>query len=46
MGREGKPANPKMAARAFAVIEAFQYNYFDTKKAGLCLSCFTVAGSR
>lgn len=29
-----------MAAAAIGVMECFQFNYFDTKKAGLILSCF------
>lgn len=30
----------KMAGRAVQILEEFQYNYFDTKKAGLIMSCY------
>lgn len=34
----------KGAARAVGIMEEFQDNYFDTKKAGLIMSCYRAAG--
>jgi DNA polymerase III subunit gamma/tau len=33
------------SAKAANVIQAFQYNYFDSKRAGFVLSCFTAVNS-
>lgn len=37
----GKGGNP---ARAAAIIESFQYNFFDSKAAGLAAACYSVIG--
>lgn len=34
----------KGSERAVAIMEEFQYNYFDTKKAGLVMSCYRATG--
>jgi DNA polymerase III gamma/tau subunit len=35
-----------IAARASEVVDVFQYNFFDTKKAGLVKACYTLSGKR
>lgn len=40
--KEGKPPNPKFAARAYMIIDHFSRNFYDSKHAGLAACCWEI----
>lgn len=47
VGGEGKPPpNPRLASRAFKVIDIFARNFYDSKQAGLAAACYEVVNTK